>query len=77
MSICISTHCKKYNTCKVAHPNDSKLHQAINWHDSGSYSTGYPTRLEDGTIIYNPIRHYDCGEQGNYAMYVIQHVHQL
>lgn len=72
MSICISTHCKKYSTCKLAHPNflyDDKLHQAINWHDSGSYSTGFPTHLENGDVIYNPIRHYDCGEQGNYAMY--------
>lgn len=69
MSICISTHCKKYSTCKLAHPKDDKIHEAINWHDSGSYATGYPTHLENGAVIYNPIRYYDCGEQGCYAKY--------
>lgn len=70
MSICISTHCKKYFTCRKAHPNDNKIHQAINWHNYGTFSTGMPTYKEDGTFTYdNAVEHYCCGEKGNYAMY--------
>lgn len=59
MSICISTHCKKYATCKLAHPKDDKIHEAINWHDSGS------------TVMSNnhSVVCYDCGENGFYNLY--------
>lgn len=68
MSICISTHCKKYATCKLAHPNDDKIHQAINWHDTGSHAEGY-IRLADGSMKHKIYSYHDCGEQGFYAMY--------
>ena len=69
MSICISTHCKKYSTCKKAHPNDGKMHQAINWHDSGSFASGAPSFVNGEVVYSNPIEYHDCGEKGFYKMY--------
>ena len=70
MSICISTHCKKYATCKLAHPKDDKIHQAINWHDTGSHAEGVPSYAENNKLVsISSYEQYDCGEYGAYAMY--------
>ena len=67
MSICISTHCKNYSTCKKAHPNDSKQHQAINWHDSAFHAEEIPSYAENNKFV-NVQSYEDFKNEMNKAM---------
>ena len=60
MSVCITTSCKFYDTCKRSAANNPEGGDAVSW---GTYGSG--TASEKGTEVKSC-----CGENGMYKMYL-------